>query len=214
VIGVLRGEALAGGPGEPSQTEIEHADGSVTPLWADDWRRLRPGDASLIDRCSGPTLDVGSGPGRLAVALAERGVPTLGIDVAPHAVRIARSAGSLTLLRDVFGRVPGTGRWMMVLLADGTIGIGGDPTALLQRVAELLAPLGRALVEVQPPGRELRRERVRLRHCRGHGYQAGDWFPWAQVGADQLSGIAGEAGLSPAETWSSGGRWFATLSKE
>ena len=216
MIGVLRGEALAGGPGEPSQTEIEHADGSVTPLWADDWRRLRPGDASLIDRCSGPTLDVGSGPGRLAVALAERGVPTLGINVAPHAVRIARSAGSLTLMRDVFGRVPGTGRWMIVLLADGTIGIGGDPTALLQRVAELLAPLGRALVEVQPPGRELRRERVRLRHCRGHGHghQAGDWFPWAQVGADQLSGIAGEAGLPVAETWSSGGRWFATLSKE
>ena len=214
MIGVLRGEALAGGPGEPSQTEIEHADGSVTPLWADDWRRLRPGDASLIDRCSGPTLDVGSGPGRLAIELAERGVPTLGINVAPHAVRIARSAGSLTLMRDVFGRVPGTGRWMIVLLADGTIGIGGDPTALLQRVAELLAPLGRALVEVQPPGRELRRERVRLRHCRGHEYQAGDWFPWAQVGADQLSGIAGEAGLPVAETWSSGGRWFATLGKE
>ena len=214
MIGVLRGEALAGGPGEPSQTEIEHADGSVTPLWAGDWRRLRPGDASLIDRCSGPTLDVGSGPGRLAVALAERGVPTLGINVAPHAVRIARSAGSLTLMRDVFGRVPGTGRWTIVLLADGTIGIGGDPTALLQRVAELLAPLGRALVEVQPPGRELRRERVRLRHCRGHEYQAGDWFPWAQVGADQLSGIAGEAGLPVAETWSSGGRWFATLGKE
>ena len=216
MIGVLRGEALAGGPGEPSQTEIEHADGSVTPLWADDWRRLRPGDASLIDRCSGPTLDVGSGPGRLAVALAERGVPTLGINVAPHAVRIARSAGSLTLMRDVLGRVPGTGRWMIVLLADGTIGIGGDPAALLQRVAELLAPLGRALVEVQPPGRELRRERVRLRHCRGHGHghQAGDWFPWAQVGADQLSGIAGEAGLPVAETWSSGGRWFATLGKE
>ena len=210
MIGVLHGEALA----ERARTEIEHADGTITPLWADDWRRLRTGDASLIERCSGPTLDVGSGPGRLTVALAERGVPALGIDVAPHAVRIARSAGSLTLLRDVFDRVPGTGRWMIVLLADGTIGIGGDPAALLLRVAELLAPPGQALVEVQPPGRELRRERVRLRHCRGgHGQQAGDWFPWAQVGADQLSGFAAEAGLSPAESWSSGGRWFVTLSK-
>ena len=210
MIGVLHGEALAG----RAQTEIEHADGSVTPLWAHDWQRLRPGDASLIDRCSGPTLDVGSGPGRLSVALAERGVPTLGIDVAPQAVRVARSAGSLTLLRDVFDRVPGTGRWTFVLLADGTIGIGGDPSALLQRVTELLAPFGQALVEVQPPGRELRRERVRLRHCRGHGQPVGDWFPWAQVGADQLSGIAAEAGLSQAETWSSGGRWFATLRKD
>jgi SAM-dependent methyltransferase len=211
VITALYEEALAG-PGGRSQTEIEHADGSVTPLWPGDWRRPRPGDASIIERCSGPTLDVGSGPGRLTVALAERGVPTLGIDVAPHAVRIARSAGSLTLLRDVFSRVPGTGRWMMVLLADGSIGIGGDPAALLQRVAELLAPRGRALVEVQPPGRELRRERVRLRHT--HGHQAGDWFPWAHVGADQLAGIAAEAGLVPVETWSAGGRWFAALGQD
>lgn len=207
MIGALYGEALAGG----AQTEIEHADGSITPLWAGDWRRLRPGDASLIDRCTGPTLDVGSGPGRLTVALAEHGVPTLGIDVAPCAVRVARSAGSLTLLRDVFSRVPGAGRWMIVLLADGSIGIGGDPAALLHRVAELLAPPGQALVEVQPPGRELRRERVRLRL--GHGQQAGDWFPWAHVGADQLAGIAAEAGLSPAESWSAGGRWFASLRK-
>ena len=212
MIGVLRGEALAG-PGVRSQTEIEHADGSITPLWADGWRRLRPGDASIIDRCSGPTLDVGSGPGRLTVALAERGVPTLGIDVAPHAVRIARSAGSLTLLRDVFARVPGAGRWTFVLLADGSIGIGGDPAALLHRVAELLATRGQALVEVQPPGRELRRERIRVRHSRGHGHHTGDWFPWAHVGADQLAGIAGEAGLSSVETWSSGGRWFAALAK-
>ena len=208
-MGVLHEEALA----ERAQTELEHADGTVTALWARDWRRLRPGDASLIDRCSGPTLDVGSGPGRLTVALAERGLPALGIDIAPDAVRIAQSAGSLALLRDVFSRVPGTGRWSSVLLADGTVGIGGDPAALLRRVGTLLAPDGRALVEVQPPGRELRRDRVRLRHPCGHGHKAGDWFPWAQVGADQLPGIAAEAGLSPAETWSSAGRWFGTLGK-
>jgi SAM-dependent methyltransferase len=206
----LSGEALA----EHGRIEIEHADGTVTPLWGRDWRRLRPGDATLIDRCGGPTLDVGSGPGRLTVALAERGVPALGIDVAPEAVRIAQSAGSLALLRDVFSRVPGAGRWTTVLLADGAIGLGGDPAALLRRVAELLGPDGRALVEVQPPGRELRQERVRLRQHRGHAHQCGDWFPWAQVGADQLPTIAAEAGLPAVETWSSGGRWFAALGRD
>lgn len=196
--------------GGHEQTEIEHADGSTTPLWAaGNLLQLRPGDASLIERCGGPTLDVGSGPGRLTVALAERGVPALGIDVTPHAVRLAQSAGALTLQRDVFSPVPGTGRWMIVLLADGSIGIGGDPVALLSRVAELLAPRGQALVEAQPPGRELRRERVRFRY----GKQAGDWFPWAYVGVDQLAGIASEAGLRRGETWSSDGRWFATLRK-
>jgi SAM-dependent methyltransferase len=203
VIGVLYEQALAG----RARAEIEHADGGTTPLRVGDWLRLRPGDDSLVERCAGPTLDVGSGPGRLTVALAEHGIPSLGIDVTPHAVRMARAAGALTLLRDVFGRVPGTGRWMTVLLADGNIGIGGDPAALLRRMAELLAPLGQAIVEVQPPGADLRREQVRLRH----GTQAGEWFPWAYVGVDQIGDIAAEAGLAPAETWTSDGRWFMTM---
>jgi SAM-dependent methyltransferase len=203
VIGELYEHALAG----HARPEIEHCDGSTTPLQVDNWLHVRPGDTSIVERCTGPTLDVGSGPGRLTVALAERGIPALGIDVTPYAVHIARAAGALTLLRDVFGRVPGTGRWMTVLLADGNIGIGGDPVALLRRVSELLTPLGQALVELQPPGTELREEQVRLRH----GGQASAWFPWAYVGVDQIAEIARKAELAAAETWSTDGRWFVSL---
>lgn len=203
MIGELYEHALAG----YARPEIEHADGTRSPLHVDHWLHVRAGDASIMDRCAGPTLDVGSGPGRLTVALGERGIPVLGIDVTPYAVQLARAAGALTLLRDVFGRVPGAGRWMTVLLADGNIGIGGDPVALLRRVAELLRPLGHALVEVQPPGSALLSEQVRLRH----GGQASAWFPWAYVGADQIAKLAVEADLSEAETWTAHGRWFTTL---
>lgn len=203
MIGELYEEALAG----HARPHIEHRDGSRTPLQVDDWLHIRPGDTSIVERCTGPTLDVGSGPGRLTVALAERGIPALGIDVTPYAVYLSRAAGALTLLRDVFGRVPGTGRWMTVLLADGNIGIGGDPAALLRRVTELLTPLGQALVEVQSPGTAARSEQVRLRH----GGQASAWFPWAYVGVDQIAELARGAGLTSAETWSTDGRWFASL---
>lgn len=203
MIGELYEEALAG----HARPQIEHRDGSRTPLQVDDWLHIRPGDTSIVERCTGPTLDVGSGPGRLTVALAERGIPALGIDVTPYAVYLSRAAGALTLLRDVFGRVPGTGRWMTVLLADGNIGIGGDPAALLRRVTELLTPLGQALVEVQPPGTASRSEQVRLRH----GGQASAWFPWAYVGVDQIAELARGAGLTSAETWSTDGRWFVSL---
>ena len=203
MIGELYEHALAG----TARPVIEHVDGSSTPLHVDNWLHVRPGDASIVDRCSGPTLDVGSGPGRLTVALAERGIPALGIDATPYAVHLARAAGALTLLRDVFGRVPGAGRWMTVLLADGNIGIGGDPVILLRRVSELLTPLGQALIEVQPPGNALRREQIRLRH----GSRTSTWFPWAYVGVDQIAEVARNAGLSAAETWSAEGRWFTSL---
>jgi SAM-dependent methyltransferase len=160
--------------------------------------RPAPGDTSLVERCLGPTLDVGAGPGRLTLALAERGIPALGIDVTPDAVEEARSAGALALRRDVFGRVPGAGRWRTVLLADGAIGIGGDPAALLRRISDLLGPQGCALVEVQPPGEPARREeRNRL--------------PWTSVGADQIADVAGRAGLVLRELWTASGRWFAAL---
>jgi SAM-dependent methyltransferase len=203
VIGELYEHALTG----REEPEVEHADGTRTPLPVADWLRTRPGDTSLVDRCSGPTLDVGSGPGRLTVALAERGIPALGIDVTPQAVRVARAAGAMTLVRDVFGHVPGAGRWMTVVLADGNIGIGGDPVALLRRVAELLGPFGKALVEVQPPGEPLLKERVRLRAAG----KIGAWFPWAYVGTDQIVDVAESAGLAAGESWTADGRWFTAL---
>ena len=203
MIGELYEHALAG----RARPEIEHTDGSRKPLSVDGWLRESPGDKSMLDRCDGPTLDIGSGPGRLTVALSERGIPALGIDITPYAVDMARSSGALVMLRDVFDRVPGTGRWTTVLLADGNIGIGGDPAALLSRVAELLAPQGRAIVELEAPGSPLRREQVRL--C--HAGSASAWFPWAYVGADHIAEVACDAGLGQVEIWTVDGRWFASI---
>ena len=136
-------------------------------------------------------------------------MPALGIDITPSAVQLARSCGALALHRDVFATVPGTGRWARVLLADGNIGIGGDPDALLSRVAELLKPAGQALVEVEPPGAQLAREMVRL----SHQGRFSPWFPWASIGADQITELGLNAGLAVTEVWTDAGRWFAALSR-
>ena len=62
----------------------------------------------------------------------------------------------------VFGAVPRSGRWDTALLVDGNIGIGGGPVPLLRRVAELLAPGGQGLVEVEGPAGTSERTRLRL----------------------------------------------------
>ncbi len=204
MLGELYETALAG----RARPQIEHADGRLAPMPADVWTQPLPGDESILARCAGPTLDIGSGPGRLTLALGERGIPALGIDVTPYAVRIAQATGALALLRDVFADVPGTGRWVNALLADGNIGIGGDPAALLRRVAELLMPGGCALVEVEPPGNPMVTEQVRLCFEGQHS----PWFPWASVGADQIAALGAAAGLPLAGRWTVAGRWFVALS--
>jgi len=107
VIGELYEHALAG----RMRPEVERADGSRMPLAVEGWLHESPGDLSLLDRCEGPTLDIGSGPGRLTVALSERGIPALGIDITPYAVDLARSSGALVMLRTCSAgcRAPGGG---------------------------------------------------------------------------------------------------------
>ncbi|HEY8478370.1 MAG TPA: SAM-dependent methyltransferase [Spirillospora sp.] len=208
MIGELYERALVERDG--AEIEVEDGSGRRSPLPVGDWMSLRPGDAGLLDRCAGPTLDVGSGPGRLTVALTERGLLALGIDVAPYAVALTVAAGGPALVRDVYGPVPGAGIWTTVLLADGNIGIGGDPAALLGRVFDLLAPAGgRVLAEVMEPGTRSRTGRLRLRA----GGVVGEWFPWAWVSADDIAGLAAGVGAEVAEIWEESGRWFASLSR-
>ncbi|SFB48272.1 hypothetical protein SAMN05216266_113118 [Amycolatopsis marina] len=191
---------------------LELLSGERVALPVHRWR-LPPGrgDQFLLSRCSGPTLDVGCGPGRLTAALGERKVPALGIDVSATAVRLTRQRGALALHRDVFDPVPGEGRWRHVLLADGNIGIGGDPVALLLRVRELLAERGTALLELEPPGRGLRRDHVRVRENRGQSRGPDHWFRWAWLGLDALDAVTSAAALRVNRTAELGGRWFAEL---
>ncbi|MEN3304798.1 MAG: hypothetical protein V7603_1000 [Micromonosporaceae bacterium] len=167
---------------------------------------LQPGDHSLLRRCAGPTLDVGCGPGRLTAALATAGLPVLGIDISPDAVHLARRRGAPARHADVFA-VKQDGAWHHVLLADGNIGIGGDPHRLLIRCTRLLAPGGDILLELDPPGAGSWRGPVTLHH---NGYHSRP-FPWAAVAADDLHALAEQASLTLLESWTEARRWFARL---
>ena len=165
-------------------------------------------ERALLATVEGPVIDLGCGPGRLVFDLAARRVRALGVDSSPAAVHLARRRGATVLRRDLFGRLPGEGRWATALLFDGNIGIGGDPVRLLSRCRRLTAPQSRVVVEVEPPGTGWRRLSARLEH---DGRRSAP-FAWAVVGADAIGELAGLAGLSlEAMTVTASGRWFADL---
>ncbi|MGW4568226.1 methyltransferase domain-containing protein, partial [Streptomyces sp. NPDC004561] len=167
-------------------------------------------DREVLDRCEGAVLDVGCGPGRLVAELAARGRTVLGIDVSDAAVEHTAGLGGQALVRSVFEPLPGEGRWDTVLLMDGNIGIGGDPAALLERVAGLLRPGGLLIAETVPADVD-ERARVQVVDVTGGPHGTGAPFPWARLGTRALLRYARGAGWRPVAQWGAGGRRFAAL---
>jgi SAM-dependent methyltransferase len=194
----LRGEECA----------ILDGSGGRRPLPVRRWARsASPTDRLILAQCHGPTLDVGCGPGRMTRALAELGHPALGIDLVPEAVRQARARGVAALVRDVFAPVPAEGRWASVLLADGNIGIGGDPRRLLGRVADLVEPGGRVVVDLAEPGTGVHTRSLRL----ATATRSSRPFSWAVVGPESMAAVLPGTGLVVESLHDHDDRWFAVL---
>jgi len=193
-----------------SITKLELTDGRTLRLSAQRWHD--PADSAdkwLLERCHGATLDLGCGPGRLVEALQAQGIPALGVDFSAVAVRHCLDRGAPAVHGDLFDSLPDEGNWRHVVLADGNIGIGGDPVRLLRRALELVGSGGSVLVETASAFPGLWRGGARLS---GHRQTADDgWFPWAVLGLDALPGLAHRAGLRVLDSHREPHRHFARL---
>jgi len=222
---VIRHSVLVGEPavapafgGDPYEAAIESGGGvlrlhqvtggRVASMEVERWIEFDEVDRALVARTRGPVLDVGCGPGRLVRAAVLQGRTALGVDVSAAATRYAASHGLPVLRRSVFAPIPGDRGWGAILLADGNIGIGGDPVALLSRCAELATDEGRIHVETDADPDVERHYLARLTDAAG---RRGPVFPWSELGARRLAAIAATAGLAVEETWSLAGRSFSVL---
>ncbi|OZM71298.1 hypothetical protein CFN78_21130 [Amycolatopsis antarctica] len=187
-------------------------DGRCVTLPARRWHAAASkADQWLLRQCHGPTLDLGCGPGRMVEALLTAGVSALGVDCSPVAVSQCRARGVPVVHGDVFGPLPRSGEWQHVLLADGNIGIGGDPLALLRRAASLLNRDGSVLVETGTSASGWWSGQACLHD--DSGGVVGSWFPWAFLDLSRLADLARGAELSMVDVHRGSSRCFARLSR-
>lgn len=167
------------------------------------------GERELLRTLRGPVLDVGCGPGRMLEAARELGLPSMGIDSSPAAVKLATGRGGAAILGSIFDAVPHERDWGSALLLDGNIGIGGNIRLLLERVASLLAPKGQVLAEAEAAD-FLDVAYSAVLDSDGHASAA---FPWARAGAKALAFHAVRAGMQAVATRTVQGRVFLTLER-
>jgi SAM-dependent methyltransferase len=179
-------------PGTASGVQLRTTTGSSLDLPVDRWFAAAGElEREVLVSVQGPVLDVGCGPGRHLVALHEREVFALGVDISPPLLDAARVRGVNVLERSVFGRIPGAGRWATALLFDGNIGIGGEPAALLIRLSSLLRPGGRIIAELA-----MHDEVEDVVHVRAESATAsGPWFRWTTVGPRRLERLVSALGM-------------------
>ena len=191
MLGQLYEEALGG-----ERCWLRHDDGRRHRLPVHSWLGGHGADQcfdrAVVELCQGPTIDLGCGPGRLVTHLIQRGIPALGVDQSETAVRLARRSGA------------------PVLLADGNVGLGGDPWRVLRRAAELISATGRCVVEFEAAVAGVRSSWVRLESSDN----IGPWFRWASVGVDYAASLAREVGLAVIGIHPIGDRVVATLAPE
>jgi len=140
--------------GDPSATIVVHRDdGLVDNLPASVFFRepasFSPIERAALELCRGYVLDVGAGTGCHSLALQERGVQVLAIDVSPEALQILAERGvEQYQLADVFEFQDG--RFDTLLLMMHGIGMVGDLEGLdrfLAHAHALLKPGGQLLFD-------------------------------------------------------------------
>jgi SAM-dependent methyltransferase len=195
----------------PAIEIIERDDGFVSGAPAARYL-ARPGDwfpvdHRAVDRVAGRVLDVGTGAGRAALVLQERGVAVTGLDVSPGAIEVARRRGVRRLVAATVDEHARAGRrYDTFLLLGNNLGLlEGRERApvLLAALAAMARPGARVVAQGTAPygttdpahlsyhERNRRRGRMggQLRLRVRHRELATGWFDYLLCTPDELAAL-------------------------
>ncbi len=212
LFGLLCREYFETGTSSPLQ--LERDDGTII----DDYpikhyvkeASLRPLEKEYLELARGKVLDIGSGTGRIAQYVQQRGLDVSGVDFSEHLAHISRARNIHTYVMDVKRTLPDETYDSILLFGNG-LGLPGtidELTHLLKRLQENTAEQAIIIGEGNDPTRmkeesDLHYQKRNLHLCRYLGQRnwrirsesrTGTYFNWLQVEPSLLEKIAHETG--------------------
>ena len=216
--------------GQSTAEIIERSDGYVDVAARDLGTYLRPfaewpaHERAALDHVRGRALDVGCGGGRVLLALQERGIEAVGIDVSPLALEVCRTRGAkdVRLMSITEANEEQLGRFDAIVMMGNNFGLlGGRSRAkrILRAFHRMTSGDALIVAEVIDPyrtdepfhlayqeanrakGRLSGQLRIRVRYKR---YRT-PWFDYLFVSADEMRSIVEPAGWRVDEVLESGG---------
>ena len=222
--------------GKPEVEMVERDDGFLQanrgPLqYFEPFRRWPQAERQALRLARGRVLDVGCGPGRIALHLEAHRHEVVGVDVSPLAVRVARARGArdarVLALEDVS---PALGRFRTVVMFGNNFGLLRSRTAaprLLRRLRQVTLPDARILAgsldvyKTDNPAHLAYQERNRARGRMGgqirlrirHLQYATPWFDYLMVSPAEMAELAAAGGWRLERTIGDGPSYVGVLSR-
>jgi SAM-dependent methyltransferase len=190
---------------------VERDDGLISGTPADRYLS-RPADwpgfeRRALDRLDGRVLDIGAGAGRVALALQDRGVPVVALDVSPGSIEVARTRGVReTACTTVDDHARGGDRYDAFALFGNNIGLLANPDrapVFLAALAAMARPGARLIGQgTDPYGRDDEVHNAYHARNRAAGRMGGqlrlrvryrelatDWFDYLLCSPDELASL-------------------------
>ena len=163
-----------------------------------------------LDMVKGKTLDVGAGSGCHSLALQEKGIDVIAVDISPLSVETMKQRGVRNVLCQDFFTLSGQKYDTILMLMNG-IGIVGTlerMTKFFKQLDNILSPGGQLLCDSSDISYVFEDEDGFIEYPEEDGYYGelsfrmqykdniGESFPWLYIDADTLKSVAEDNGYN------------------
>ncbi len=186
-------------------------------------------DRIAVQRCAGKVLDLGAGAGSHSLAIQDRGLDVISVDISAKAVEVMSRRGCKNAkVGDIFDSYSEPFDTVFVILNIGIVQNLDGLARFLKHLDALMSDNGRLItdsIDPRNPEDESYRKYTQAKVAKGcylgertlrieYKNRISDWFEWAHIDPETLRQYVHKAGYSMERLGSDGKRYLVSITRK